>query len=257
MIATILCFLAALVFAVLFWVWVVRAIITKARKQPFGTKNIVTTIIFGVAGWIFFLGGLIVLGYHLVHTDVYGTAERLASTATAAVTKESVRAGWSQGLLKKLAPLDCTLEKVQEVEDEYDLTGANYRTFEATLVVENPHSAPIITYKELQQAHVAYAEDENGVFIPGMILNHSALDEIPWLFRIFAPSYRRNQRVDTLPGAKSYLHIRFDVADGHELKKIGFGEKIIEVRAEQILPLKKDDNYARLEAAEKAKGEYQ
>ena len=48
--------------------------------------------------------------------------------------------------------------------------------------------------------------------------------------------------VEFLPAGRSYLNLRFDAADGHTIKSIALGEKIIDVSAEKILPLRKDDN---------------
>ena len=166
------------------------------------------------------------------------------SAEFAAVTRESARKGWSKGLLKKMNSLDFSLDTVQEVEDELSLTSSSLKTYEATLMVKNPDGEQI-TYKELSRANIAYGEDENGVFIPGFIVNHSNSDEIPWLFRIFLPSYRKNQRTELIPQGTSYLNIRIDVAENHILKKIGLGEKTLEVDAEKILPLRVDDNFSK------------
>lgn len=166
------------------------------------------------------------------------------SAEFAAVTRESARKGWSKGLLKKMNSLDFSLDTVQEVEDELSLTSSSLKTYEATLMVKNPDGEQI-TYKELRRANIAYGEDENGVFIPGFIVNHSNSDEIPWLFRIFLPSYRKNLRTELIPQGTSYLNIRIDVAENHILKKIGLGEKTLEVDAEKILPLRVDDNFSK------------
>ena len=233
-------FLVSLVFALLFWVQAVRGIIAKVKKQIFGTKNIVLLLVFGAAGWVFFFAGCGAVASWLSNGGIERAAEKSANFA--AITKEAARKGWSEGLLKKLQHLSVSLDEIREVEDEINLVSSSYKTYEAVLIVENVNSSPIITYTELQKANIAYAEDENGVFMTGMILNHSALDEIPWILRFFAPKYRKENSSDFLPGGKSYLNIRFDVADGHTIKKIGFGETEISVGKEKIKPLQKDKN---------------
>ena len=243
MIASIILFAVSLVFAVLFWVWVVRGILAKVYKTPFGKKNVVRLILFGVAGWLFFFGGSGVFVAWFAMGGYEKAAER--SAYVAAATRESARKGWNKGLLKKLDALTFELDSVQEVEDELSLTSSALRTFEATLVIDNSASDPNITYKELRRANIAYAEDENGVFIPAFIVNHSTLDEIPWLFRFLLPNYRREAQSQFLPLGRSYLNVRVDVSEGHTLKKIGVGEKVIDVESDKILPLRKDDNFSK------------
>ena len=241
-VASILFYVAAAVLGILFWVWAVRGIVAKIYKNTFGKKNVVRLILFGLFGWLCFFIGIGFSTVWLATGGVQTVTEK--SAAFAAVTRESARKGWSKGLLKKMNSLDFSLDTVQEVEDELSLTSSSLKTYEATLMVKNPDGEQI-TYKELSRANIAYGEDENGVFIPGFIVNHSNSDEIPWLFRIFLPSYRKNQRTELIPQGTSYLNIRIDVAENHILKKIGLGEKTLEVDAEKILPLRVDDNFSK------------
>ena len=249
-IASILFFIAAAaLFAVLFWVWAVRGILAKVYNQTFGKENVVKMLVFGLLGWVFFFVALGISAAWLATGGVQTVTEKSAEFA--AITRESARKGWSKGLLKKMDALDFTLDTVQEVEDELSLTSSTLHTYEAVLVVKNPGGEQI-TYAELRRANIAYAEDENGVFIPGFIVNHSNLDEIPWLFRIFMPSYRRNQRTELVPAGTSYLNIRVDIAEGHRPAKIGLGEKTIAVDESHILPLRVDDNFSKHTTDEKS-----
>ena len=248
MIAATIFFIAALVLAVLFWVWVVRALLAKIYKTPFGKKNVVSLLLFGTGGWVCFFVGVGVSVAWFAAGGYEKAAEK--SAYVAAVTRESARKGWSKGLLKKLDALDFSLDRVQLVEDELSLTSSALRTYEATLVVDNRSSEPNITYKELRRASLAYAEDESGVFIPAFVVNHSTLDEIPWLLRFLLPSYRREAQRQFLPSGRSYLSVRFDIAEGHTLSAIGFGEKRIAVDAAAVLPLRKDDNLSKHKSAE-------
>lgn len=236
----ILFFLAAIL-AVLFWVWAVRGILAKIYKTQFGKKNVILMLLFGLFGWISALIGLGVVGFLFVNGGAGKAVEK--SSEIVSVTRESAKDGWTKGLLKKLDTLDFEVDKVQEVEDELDLTGSAIRTFEATIIVNNAGNKKNISYKELRRANIAYALDENGVFIPAFIVNHSSLDEIPWLLRFFMPKYRKESELEFLPQGRSYLNVRFDVQEGHNIKSIGFGEKIIGISEDKILPLRKDDNF--------------
>ncbi len=246
MIVGTVCFIASAVCAVLFWVWAVRAILARIYKTRFGKKNAVRLIVFGAAGWVFFFIGAGSAALWLWN----GGTEKLSEKASyaAALTRESARKGWSAGLLKKLDTLDFELESVQEVEDEFRLTSSALHTFEATLIVNNPNGKSDITYKELRQANVAYAEDTNGVFIPAFVVNHSSADEIPWLFRFLLPSYRRESESPFVPSGRSYLNLRFDIGSHHHIASICLGDKKFAVDTEKIEPLKKDDSLSRLGA---------
>ncbi|MBQ9239096.1 MAG: hypothetical protein IJ191_07280 [Treponema sp.] len=236
-------FIAALILCILFWVWVVRGILAKVYKTAFGKGNVIALILFGVFSWgCFFIGGGVLAAWFL-----RGGVQTIATNgvAFAAVTKESVQRGWSAGLLEKISALDCTLDRIEEVEDELNFLDDAYKTFEATLVVENHASAAPITYKEVQKANAVYAEDENGVFVPAFLVNHAALDEVPWFWRYFMPAYRREQRQEYIPVGKSYLNIRIDIASGHTVQKIGIGNTVLTVAPDKIQPLKKDGGVRR------------
>lgn len=238
MIVVAIWFLIALVFAILFWVWVARVIISKINKKPFGKKNTIALILFGLFGWIFFFIGISVFTLNLRNGGLERVVEKSASVAS--ITMESARKGWSNGLLDKLNSLTFDIDSVKEVDDELYLSNSNIKTYEAILIVNNDNAN--ITYKELRDASIVYAEDDNGVFVPAFVVNHSTFDEVPWLFRFLLPEYRRNEQNKYLPVGRSYLNIRIDIVEGHMLKSIGIGEQVLEVNSEKILKSNNEKN---------------
>ena len=240
MIFSMIMFVLALIFAVLFWVWVVRAILTKIKKMKFGKNNIIALILFGLFGWVFFFIGIAILSVQFASGGYKKVAEN--SAYVAAVTADNARKGWNKGLLKKLDSLTFELDTVQEVEEEFKMTNSNFRTFEATLIINNATLDKSITYKELRNAGIVYAEDENGVFIPAFVVNHSTFDEVPWILRFFLPNYRREAQNQYLPLGRSYLNVRIDIAEGHTIQKIGVGEQLITVGSDKISYIDKIEN---------------
>ncbi len=245
----VLLFIASLVFAVLFWVWLARGVAAKLRKSAFGSLNVALLLLFGFFGWVCFFAGL----KCSVSWLSSGGAERIAekTAQAAAVTQESVKKGWSAGLLKKLDSLEFELESVGEVEDEFSFAGEGVRTYEASIVVDNKGGNTDISYKEMRSANIACAYDENGVFIPAFVLNHASMDEVPWLLRFLLPAYRKEGGSEYLPAGKSYLSVRFDIPEGHTVKRIALGEKNIDVDEKMIRPLKKDSNVGKAFGNEK------
>lgn len=235
--------LASAVCGMLFWVWVVKGILARVYKDPFGKGNVIKLILFGLLGWVFLFAAICTMAYSANKKGLSNIPEKTAEFA--AVTKESFKKGWNKGLLKKLDNLDFSIEKIQEVEDEMNMTNSGFRTYEATLIVKNPAEDSTLTYRELSNANIVYAEDENEVLIPAFLINHSNLDEIPWIMRAFVPAYRHDQRVTSIPEGSSYLYIRFDMEDNHKVQKIGIGERTIDVSNFQILPLKKDNGVSK------------
>ena len=233
----IIMFLIALIFAILFWVWVVRLIIAKISKTQFGKKNIFRLLLFGLFGWIFFFIGVSIFIFQWTHGGYEKAVQKSANVA--AVTFENAKKGWKSGLLKKLDSLTFEIDSVREISDEMKLTNSdsNFNTYEATLIVNNTNSDKNITYKELRDANVVYAQDENGIYIPSFIVNHSTFDEIPWLFRFFLPKYRREAENQFLPIGRSYLNVRIDVALGHMPKSIGIGDHLIDISSDKILSI--------------------
>ena len=185
----------------------------------------------GLFGWIFFFIGISVFTLNLRNGGLERVVEKSASVAS--ITMESARKGWSKGLLDKLNSLTFDIDSVKEVGDELYLSNSNFKTYEAILIVNNDNAN--ITYKELRDASIVYAEDDNGVFVPAFVVNHSTFDEVPWLFRFLLPEYRRNDQNKYLPVGRSYLNIRIDIVEGHMLKSIGIGEQVLEVGSEKIL----------------------
>lgn len=237
------CLFVAAICAVVFWIQVARAVMRKANKKNVGKGTVISSVVAGLLGWVFFFSALALFSSRLMSGGPRGIVEKAAEVAS--VTREAARKGWTAGLLKKLGSLDFTLEKIQEVEDELSMTSSSYRTYEATLVVKNSAGPEEISYRELQLSNAAFVEDENGVFTPAFIINHSNLDEIPWLLRFLAPNYRRKQSVEFIPAGASYLTVRADIAEGHRIARIGICDKMISVDEANILPLKKDDNLSK------------
>jgi len=228
----------SLVLFILFFVWVIRAILCKIYKKTFGKGNVVATILFPIFSGITFLVGCGILTVWLATGGFSELTEKVSYIT--AVNVETAKKGWTKGLLKKMDKLSFSIEKICQIENDYEnnlkknWSSDNYKTFEAFLVVENPTSNPEIRYKDLRKSNIAYAEDENGVFIPAMVVNHSEFDGIPWILKWFLPVYRVEQKKEFIPSGKSYLNVRFDIPEGHKFKKICLAEKKFDVDESKI-----------------------
>lgn len=250
----------SLVLFILFVVWVIRAILSKIYKKTFGKGNVVAIILFPIFSGITFLIGCGILTVWLATGGFSELTEKVSYIT--AVNLETAKKGWTKGLLKKMDTLSFSIEKIAQVESDYennfkkDWSSDKFKTFEAYLVVENPSSVPTIRYKDLRKSNIAYAEDENGAFIPAMIVNHSEFDEIPWILKWFLPNYRVEQKTEFIPGGKSYLNVRFDIPEGHQIKKICLAEKKFDIDESkiQLIELTPNKNAEERELERKEKG---
>lgn len=244
MILGIVCLVIGCLLSLLFWVWFIRGIVTKIYKKHFGKGNVTATILFFFLSGLFFMISAGGFSYWLA-TGGYTQVSEKVSYVTA-VNMESAKKGWKKGLMKKMFDLDFSVEKVCEIDGNYETfirdasSSDKFRTYEVYMVVDNPDGAAMVSYSELRRCNIAYAKDENDIFIPGYIINHAEFDEIPSFLRWLLPSYRKEQKKEFIPQGKSYLNIRVDVPEGHSIRKVGLADKTFEIDDSIIIPFDKE-----------------
>ena len=242
-------FVLSLILAALFWIYLIKGIYHLITKKDFGKKNKRNCIVFAITSIIF--GGF---SATILISSISNGSLTSSISHIAAVNYESARRGWSKGLLKKLKDIKFKIYSIEEANEDLiwynESENKNIKTYEITLLVNLPENAnPQISYKELKKANLVYCIDENDVYIPGYIINHSELDDIPWLFKWLFPSYRREQAAMYLPLGNSYLNIRVDLRAGSSIKKVVIGETKVDFPQEMIQKNKSEENDLQKEKA--------
>ncbi len=230
--------------SVIFWICLIRGILAKIYKKQFGKGNAAGVIITLVLSMFLYLFSIVSFSYWLATGGFTQVTEGVSYVT--AVNMESAKKGWKKGLLKKMYALDFSVEKVCEIDGNYEAlirdasSSDKFRTYEIYMIVENPDEASMVSYSELRRCNIAYARDDADVFIPGFIINHAEFDEIPAFLKWLLPSYRKEQKMDFIPFGRSYLNIRVDVPEGHSLRKVCLADKSYEIDESIIIPFDKD-----------------